>query len=304
MERHEQEALARRAALLVAQAAQLLGWVDTEDSARERTPAGAQDRLQVAIGEAPDTPEVRKARGAFRWAQQLWWELARSERAVAAGLAHRYGRSGLLAEEELYREGLIGLYDGARRFDPDRGVRFKTYATWWVRARIFGALGRGRPVRLPTRLQELQLQMNQAQKAAWDQGRELTVWELAALCGARLSDVEAVLQAPTSLSLEITPPNSEQALGQLLVAEGADPEEEAGHNQLLACLRECLSGLEAREAHILKRRLEGASYRDIGDQLGLSHQRVRQITKDALGTLRKRLGARLQWTPGEVLGAL
>ena len=125
----------------------------------ERTRAGAIDRLEQAVlsvrSEARRTREpelVESANQASRhWdeAESLRWQLAMSARRIARGEARKLTCS-LMAEEDLVQEGYIGLLRAARRYDPDRGIRFTTYARWWVRAQMTRALETaGRMVRLP-----------------------------------------------------------------------------------------------------------------------------------------------------------
>jgi RNA polymerase sigma factor (sigma-70 family) len=124
----------------------------------ERTRAGAVDRLEAAVEavwkarqgatpssrRAPATPSPRGPRP-----RRLRWELAMSGRRIAHGEARKLAGP-FMDEEDLVQEGYIGLLRAAKRFDPDRGIRFSTYARWWVRAQMTRAIDHtGRPVRLP-----------------------------------------------------------------------------------------------------------------------------------------------------------
>ena len=107
----------------------------------ERTRAGAVDRLEEAVmlvGQLARTDEsIRKSAGrasaAWQEAENLRWRLAMSGRRIAHGEARKLAGP-FMDEEDLVQEGYIGLLRAAKRFDPDRGIRFSTYARWWVRA--------------------------------------------------------------------------------------------------------------------------------------------------------------------------
>ena len=150
----EERDLARRIRAAEREARAAIAGIDpAEDILRrrptrnERTRAGAIDRLVEAVAacedEAKVDPEVRKyvnqAKGHLAEAESLRWELAMSARRIARGEARKLACS-LLGEEDLEQEGFVGLLRAAKRFDPDRGIRFSTYARWWVRAQMTRAL--------------------------------------------------------------------------------------------------------------------------------------------------------------------
>ena len=123
----------------------------------ERTRAGAVDRLESAVEAvwkiSKDDQELRmrarEAKTAWAAAENLRWKLAMSGRRIAHGEARKLAGP-FMDEEDLVQEGYIGLLRAAKRFDPDRGIRFSTYARWWVRAQMTRAIDHtGRPVRLP-----------------------------------------------------------------------------------------------------------------------------------------------------------
>ena len=123
-----------------------------------------------------DDPEIKAiaVQASRHWdeAESLRWQLAMSAMRIARGEARKLACS-LMAEEDLVQEGYIGLLRAARRFDPDRGIRFTTYARWWVRAQMTRALETaGRMVRLPggavEQLRSLQRAMERLDQAGID----------------------------------------------------------------------------------------------------------------------------------------
>ena len=124
---------------------------------QERTRAGKVQRLERAVmavweaskSDAELVPVARKARGAWKEAEDLAWSLAMSGIRIAHGEARKLAGP-FLSEPDLVQEGYIGLLNAARRFEPGREIRFSTYAKWWVRAQMTRAIDHtGRPVRLP-----------------------------------------------------------------------------------------------------------------------------------------------------------
>jgi RNA polymerase sigma factor (sigma-70 family) len=152
----------------------------------ERTRAGMVDRLEEAIADAwrkhrtdgTYRERVREARQAWAEAEALRWELAMSGRRIAHGEARKLAGP-FMSEADLVQEGYIGLLRAAKRFDPDRDIRFSTYARWWVRAQMTRAIDHtGRPVRLPGCAVEQTRNLRKAMKR-FEAGRPYNVTELA-----------------------------------------------------------------------------------------------------------------------------
>lgn len=217
----------------------------------------------------------------------------------AAQYARRYG----LSFADLMQEGHLGLMQASGKFDPDRGVRFSTYAVWWIRAAIQDFVLRNwSVVRVGTTTAEKRLFFNLRRlraRIAGAGGGELAGdgrEEIAVTLGvspAQVEDMEARLSAPDQ---SIDAPVDEEGTmdwGDLLVDGRPSPEEVVAERlerrSHLSWLAQALSRLPAREALIVRRRHlreRGQTLEELGAELGVSKERVRQLEKRALGKLR------------------
>jgi RNA polymerase sigma factor (sigma-70 family) len=265
----------------------------------ERTRAGAVDRLEAAIEAAwragKDDPEfkalARTAKGAWAQAESLRWRLAMSGRRIAHGEARKLAGP-FMDEEDLVQEGYIGLLRAAKRFDPDRGIRFSTYARWWVRAQMTRAIDHtGRPVRLPGCAVEQTRNLRKAIKRFETAGIPYGIAELA----------EELLSQGNTISLEqpVDDGPRPRPLERFLSDEDAiQPDADAIQAQELGRMHDAFSMVLAdRQRFVLARRygLEDGEFRtlsEVGKEMGLSRERVRQIEREALIRLREQSNIR------------
>ena len=271
---------------------------------KERTRAGKVARLERAVEAAwtvskEDTSSreaARQAKMAWKEAEDLSWTLAMSGRRIAHGEARKLAGP-FLSEPDLVQEGYIGLLNAARRFEPDREIRFSTYAKWWVRAQMTRAIDHtGRPVRLPGCAVEQLRNLRKAMKALDAQGVEYTTNMLAAEVGLERERVQFLLSRGTTVSLEEPVEDGRKArqVGHFLAdedAEGADAT--LVHEQELArMLRGISEVLPERHRIVIEQRygLDGKPQRtlsEVGRRISLSRERVRQLERDALRLLRE-----------------
>ena len=212
--------------------------------------------------------------------------------------AARTYRSGQVQRLELLQEGVVGVLRALERFDPDRGVPFWGYATWWVRQAMQQLVAElTRPVVLSDRALRHLARLKQAHHDGVQlSGREPGRSELAERSGLSLDQVDDLLateRAPRSLQEQATTAEDEiGAFGELL----ADPLAEGEYEEVLDAieveeLHALLAGLSDREREVLRARYgldadgDELSLRAVGDRLGLSGERVRQIESRALSKL-------------------
>ena len=244
------------------------------------------------------TPEREKELGAkaLKGDEGAIQELARANLRFVISVAKKYQNRGV-SLTDLIQEGNVGLVTAARKFDPDQGVKFISYAVWWIRQAILASLAnQGRAVRVPlNRASDLARIFREKERLKQELRREPTAEELSVatdLTPELVESLQTLNAAEIRLDAPIGDSEDSQLVERFITEEAAEPEMEVEGRLLGEAISEALETLEPRDAKVLRLYfgLEGErehTLEEIGNMLGVTRERIRQLRDRALLRLRE-----------------
>jgi len=272
--------------------------VDLEKSKKTSFDEGSLDLYLKEISRYPLITRDEEARLARRIREkdpEALDKLCRSYLRFVVSVAKKYQNQGV-ALADLINEGNLGLIRAAHKFDETKGIKFISYAVWWIRQAILQALAeQSRIVRVPlNRAGTLHRIGRRSNALLQELGREPSAEEIASGMDISLEEVRKTLsisQAHLSLDAPLTPGEDNKLLDYLPDEFNPAPDENAFESALKESIRDSLDSLKPREAKILRLYYgldgnEAMTLEEIGSVLGITRERVRQIKEKALNRLR------------------
>lgn len=256
------------------------------------------DATQLYLGEIGYSPLLTAEEEVFfaRGDEASRRRMIESNLRLVVKIARRYSNRGL-ALLDLIEEGNLGLIRAVEKFDPERGFRFSTYATWWIRQTIERAImNQTRTIRLPIHIvKELNVYLRTARELSHKLDHEPSAEEIAEQLDRPVTDVSRMLRLNERITSVDTPlgGDSEKALLDILTDENeSGPEDTTQSDDMKQSIVKWLFELNAKQREVLARRFgllgyEAATLEDVGREIGLTRERVRQIQVEGLRRLRE-----------------
>jgi len=259
------------------------------------------DATQLYLNEIGFSPlltaeeEVFFARKSLKGCDASRKRMIESNLRLVVKISRRYINRGL-ALLDLIEEGNLGLIRAVEKFDPERGFRFSTYATWWIRQTIERAImNQTRTIRLPIHVvKELNVYLRAARELSQKLDHEPSPEEIAQLLDKPVADVEKMLalnERVTSMDTPIGPSSDKTVVDTVADQDVTDPVDVLQENDLSQSLDGWLDELSEKQREVIARRFglrghETSTLEEVGREIGLTRERVRQIQVEALRRLR------------------
>jgi RNA polymerase nonessential primary-like sigma factor len=279
--------------------------VEESIAPRREDSVGAQrtlDATQLYLSEIGFSPLLTADEEKFFARKALKGDASARKRMIESNLrlvvkiSRRYLNRGL-SLLDLIEEGNLGLIRAVEKFDPERGFRFSTYATWWIRQTIERAImNQTRTIRLPIHVvKELNIYLRAARELTQKLDHEPSAEEIAALVDRPVEDVKRMLglnERVTSVDVPLGPDSDRSLLDTIADHQISDPAELLQDEDMRASIGEWLEELTDKQREVIARRFglsgyEGATLEEVGREIGLTRERVRQIQVEALRRLRE-----------------
>lgn len=264
--------------------------------------AKSLDATQLYLNEIGFSPLLTAEEEVYFGRLALKGEVPARQRMIESNLrlvvkiSRRYINRGL-SLLDLIEEGNLGLIRAVEKFDPERGFRFSTYATWWIRQTIERAImNQTRTIRLPIHVvKELNVYLRAARELAQKLDHEPTAEDIAIHVGKPVADVERMLglnERVGSIDIPLGGDNEKSLVETIADEDALDPEQRLQDDNITGNLNKWLDMLPEKHADVLARRFglrghEMATLEEVGREIGLTRERVRQIQVEALKRLRE-----------------
>jgi len=261
------------------------------------------DNVQMYLKEIGKTPlltpyeEKDLARRIAKGEETARQRLIKANLRLVVSIAKRYVHRGPLSISDLIQEGNIGLFKAVEKFDPERGFKFSTYATWWIRQAITRALAdQSRTIRIPVHMVETISKFTQAKrKLAQELGREPMVEEISIemeLPVDKVRHIQKISQEVVSLEQPIGDDDDKSTLAEFIRDDTSPTPIQATSQELLRDqIRDIINDLTDREKKILEMRFgleDGVTHtlEEVGKVFNVTRERIRQIEAKALEKIR------------------
>ena len=274
----------------------------TSHQYKPKSDTASHDPTRLYLNEIGASPlltaeeEVKFARLAQQGDEAARKRMIESNLRLVVKIARRYMNRGL-AFLDLIEEGNLGLIRAVEKFDPERGFRFSTYGTWWIRQTIERAImNQTRTIRLPIHVvKEINVYLRAARSLAQELDHEPTAEEIADLLNKPIGDVERMLglnERTSSTDSSFMSDSGKTLLDTIPDNNVPDPTDTLQEEGVHSNIEECLAQLSEKQRAVVERRfgLHGHSVstlEEVGKEIGVTRERVRQIQMDALKKLKR-----------------